>query len=94
MFVSLAAIFKNEKIHVKRIGIINKEDLLSIITLYEYPFAYYFIDLILYLGHFSNNFPITIILKYDLSKYYIIILIIFQTVLFPLHMTLLLFNFY
>ena len=45
------------------------------------------IDLILYLGHFFNNLALTIILKYELSKYYIIILIIFQTVLYPLHMT-------
>lgn len=87
LIVMLEGIYDNEKIHIKRIGFIKKENLPSIVTLYEYPFACYLIDLILYLGHFFNNFALTIILKYELSKYYIIILIIFQTVLYPLHMT-------
>lgn len=65
----------------------KKYDLPFIITLFEYPFAVYVIELVLYLGHFFNILSETIILKYNLSKFYIVLLIIFQTVLFPLHMT-------
>jgi len=65
----------------------DKYDLPFLITLFEYPFAVYVIDLVLYLGHFFNILSETIILKYNLSKFYIVLLIIFQTVLFPLHLT-------
>ena len=68
-------------------GIIYEDDLPFIITLYKYPFTCFVIDLILYLGHFFNIFSETIILKYNLPKCYeIILLIIFQSILFPLHM--------
>ena len=64
----------------------SKVDLPFIITLFEYPFAVYVIDLLLYAGHFFNILSETIILKYNLPKFYIILFIIFQSVLFPLHL--------
>jgi hypothetical protein len=64
----------------------DSDNLSFIITLFEYPFVVYVIDLVLYLGHFFNIFTITIILKYNLNKIYIILLIIFQSVLYPLHL--------
>ena len=69
-------------------NIMNKVDLpFKIqITLFEYPFVVYVIDLLLYVGHFFNILSETIILKYNLPKFYIILLIIFQSVLFPLHL--------
>lgn len=67
-------------------GNIEEDDIPFKITLYKYPLLCYFIDFILYLGNFFNILAEIIIYKNDLNICYIILLIIFQSVLYPLHM--------
>ena len=70
----------------------DEKDVPFSFTFYKNAFIYYIGELFLYSGNFFNIFAECIIIKYNLSKFYIILLILFQMILYPFHM-IYLFNF-